>query len=66
MIFGSLGRSLQNFEIIGVQILCSNMFTGFLRSYHEMPPCDVPSEVYYDIYVGRETEIPEFESLPSN
>lgn len=59
----SVGGSDQNLEIIWIWTLCSSMFRGFPRSYHETLPCNIPSEDYYDIYTGRETEITEFESL---
>lgn len=63
MVFGSVGSSVQNLKIIWVRTLCSSTFRQFPRSYHETPPCNIPSEDYYDIYVERETEITKFESL---
>lgn len=43
-------------------ILCSLIFRGFPRSYHETLPYNIPSEDYYEIHVGRSTEETKFES----
>lgn len=62
-VFGSVGSSVQNLEIIWVQTQSSSMSRGFPRSYHETSPCNIPSEDCYDIYIWRETEITKFESF---